>query len=130
MSPSIQGTVEGEGGDQSSNKIQPFPGYRDSATVDREENDGEWSEVTYDSEEEKHNRNVWFSFLGLILCCGLIVASIIILFMVSTQDMLSTPQEATFRLTPNKFLTGEKYSKSFSQGLLKEGEILYYDFVI
>ena len=78
-----------EGGDQSTNKIQPFPGYRDADVVDMEENDS-WSEHTYDSDEERHKRNLFFSFLLLILCCALIVAAIIILFMVSTQNMKAT----------------------------------------
>ena len=86
-SQSHQQTVEGEGGQAADNKIAPFPGYRDDDTVKREENDESWSEHTYDSEEEAHNRNICFSCLGLGLCCALIVASIIIVYMASTRDM-------------------------------------------
>ena len=68
------------------NKIAPCPGYRDDDVVA----DEEWSDYTYDSDEEKNKRNVFFSFLCLILCCGLIVASIIILFLTSTANMKAT----------------------------------------
>lgn len=123
MSPSYQGTVEGEGGDQSNNKIQPFPGYRDAATVDREDGDEGWSEHTYDSDEEKHTRNVFFSFLGLILCCGLIIASIVILFMVSTQDMKSTPTSSVHISLLNTDLLASDPAEvtTFPRGLLVEG---------
>ena len=74
--------------------MAPFPGYKDPAVVKAEElyGDGDWSIETYDSDAENHNRNVFFSFLGLLFCCTLIVISIIIVYMVSTGDMLSIPE--------------------------------------
>ena len=77
-------SIEGEGGDPAGSKVAPFPGYRDAGVVEAEEYGDDWSAHTYDSEEEAHNKTVFFSFLGLLLCCGLIVASIIIVFMAST----------------------------------------------
>lgn len=89
---SVQQSVEGEGGDASSAKVAPFPGYRDEALLKAEElyGDGDWSVETYDSEEENHMRNTFFSFLGLIFCCVLIVLSIVIVYMASTSQMKST----------------------------------------
>ena len=52
-------TVEQEGGDgdASTNKIVPFPGYRDQEVVDDEENEDSWSEHTFDSEEEERENH-------------------------------------------------------------------------
>lgn len=101
----------------------PFAGYREPGVVQREENaDDEWSIHTYDSDEEKHTRNVFFSFLGLILCCGLIIASIIILFMVSTQDMKTTTTQKAIATIINKEMKAANaapYVFEFSEGSLK-----------
>lgn len=84
-----------EGGDdQNNNKVEPFPGYRDADVVAAEED--EWSEYTYDSDEEKHKRNLFFGFLLMLLCCGLIIASIIIVYMVSTAEMKPTVIQNSF----------------------------------
>lgn len=80
-----------EGGDPSNNKVEPFPGYRDADVVAAEEES--WSEYTYDSDEEKHKRNLFFGFLFMLLCCGLIVASIIIVYLVSTSGMKASLQQ-------------------------------------
>ena len=106
--PSIQGTLQREGGDHSSNKIEPFVAYRDPKVAKHEDGDGEWSEHTYDSDEERHTRNVFFSFLGLLLCCGLIVASIIILYMASVGDMKATTIRNSFDKIMNKDINADK----------------------
>lgn len=110
-----------EGGDQSINKVEPFPGYRDAEVVADE--DGEWSEYTYDSDEERHKRNLFFGFLLMLLCCGLIIASIIIVYMVSTADMQPTVIQNSFtKILNTQILASQSsgYDFKFSEGLIKD----------
>lgn len=119
--------VQGEGGDPAGSKVAPFPGYRDAAVVDAEEDGDSWSAHTYDSEEEAHNRTVFFSFLGLLLCCGLIIASIIIVYMASTQNMKATTvQDLNQMLITKKMLAdnADGYDFSFSRNTLKYGVVM------
>lgn len=124
--PSTQNpTLEGEGGDSSTNKIVPFPGYREADVVDDEENENSWSEHTFDSEEEereKHYRNVCFSFLCLMLSCILIVAAIIILYMASVRDMKPTVLQKIFSKVYDKEVLAANSAKLSSCGVLNAGE--------
>ena len=87
------------------------------------EEDGEWSEYTYDSDEERHKRNLFFGFLLMVLCCGLIIASIIIVYMVSTADMKPTVIQNSFtKIINTEILASQSsgYDFKFSEGLIKE----------